>query len=185
MGAGIMTAGLGIVGSGLRVNAARQAAVSQAAQDDANATLSEQSGASAIARGDVAGEKANIRSGHAVAEGTQQYATSGVDTASGSPLAVLGDAKMIGTLDDMTIRSNAFRQAMGYKVDAINLRRRGDYALKTTDNVLGDTLAGGFTGANLSSPVLRIGKASEKTAGQNDLQGYGDYEQANELEGVA
>lgn len=184
MGAGIAAAGLGIVGSGLRVNAARQAALSQAAQDDTNADLSEQSGANAIARGDVAGEKANIRSGHAAAEGRQQYATSGVDTASGSPLDVLGDARMIGALDDMTIRNNAFRQAMGFKTEAINLHRRAAYAVQTTDNVLGDTLAGGFTGANLSSPVLRIGRASEPVADQSDLK-MGDYEQTNELEGVA
>lgn len=188
MGAGLIAAGVSgqIVGAGLRAEAARKAAAAQAGQDDANATLAEQAGASAIAAGDVAGEKANIRSGHAVAEGTQQYATSGVDTASGSPLDVLGDAKMIGTLDDMTIRNNAFRQAMGYKVEAINYRRRGDYTLKTGGDQLAATVVGGLTGAASSSaPLLRIGRSSEPVATQNDLRDPGDYEEANELEGIA
>lgn len=188
MGAGLVAAGVSgqIIGAGLRAEAARKAAQAQAGQDYANAELAEQAGANAIARGDLAGEKTNIRSGHAVAEGRQQYATSGVDTSSGSPLDVLGDAKMIGTLDDLTVRTNAFREAMGYKVEAINYRRRGDYALKTGSDQLAATVVGGLTGAASSSaPLLRIGRSSDLPATQNDLRNPGDYEEASELEGVA
>lgn len=187
MGSAI-NASFGAIGSGLQNEAQRRAAMARAGQDYANADLAERAGANAIARGDVVGEKANLRSGHAVAEGRQQYATSGVDTSSGSPLNVLGDAKMMGALDDMTIRNNAFRESMGYKVEAINSRRKGDYEINsqkdylakqvlTTSSGAAGILAGVYgadeavNGYGNNSPVLRIGRSSEKTAGIDDWTG--------------
>ena len=48
-------------------------------------------------------------------------AANGVDLSSGSPLDILGDTAMYGELDALTIRSNAEREAYGYRVQS---RRR-------------------------------------------------------------
>lgn len=180
MGSGIAAAGAAgeIVGAGLRARAARQAAAARAGQDTFNATLAERAGADAVARGEVATEKSNLRTGAAVADGQQQYAASGVDTSSGSPVDVLGDMRMMGTLDAITTKNNAFREAMGYAMQGKNLRAKAKYDLDVGNQEATSAILGGFAGgARAALPLLRIGRPSDPVTSLNDWQpeDAGDY----------
>lgn len=55
---------------------------------------------------------------------------SGVDVNYGSSVDVQADAAYLGELDALTIRTNAGREAWGYKVQAADLRKRATIARK-------------------------------------------------------
>lgn len=58
------------------------------------------------------------------------FSGQGVEVDVGSGLEVQQDAAYLGELDAMQIRQNAAREAWGYSVEAIDLRKRGEIARK-------------------------------------------------------
>jgi len=91
-----------------------------------NAEVADQQSEDAIARG---GEEENrFRSSVRGIIGSQRagFAANNVDAGFGSALDVQADAAYLGELDALTIRSNAAREAWGYKVDAFDSRMRAD-----------------------------------------------------------
>lgn len=108
--------------------AQRRVAESQADLADFNAQVADLQAADAIARG--AEDEGRFRQGVRALIGSQRAAigASGVDVNYGSSVDVQADAAFLGELDALTIRTNAAREAWGYKVQAADLRRRAQIA---------------------------------------------------------
>ncbi len=87
-----------------------------------NAQISERRAKDAIERGAL--EEQRKRQEVAQLQGRQQVAmaANGVDLGFGSPLDTLVDTAVLGELDALTIRSNTYREAYDYRVQAANQR---------------------------------------------------------------
>jgi hypothetical protein len=111
--------------------AERDAANSQADLADYNASVADIQAQDALERG--ADEESRFRSGVRAMIGAQrtQFAASGVDVGFGTAVDVQGDTAYQGELDALQIRTNAGREAWGYKVEATDYRNRAKVARKT------------------------------------------------------
>lgn len=103
---------------------AQEASESQAELSDWNASIADLQATDAIARG--AEQESRFRQGVRVMVGAQRagLAASNVDVGFGSAVDVQADASFLGELDALTIRTNAAREAWGYKVQGEDLRKR-------------------------------------------------------------
>lgn len=106
-----------------------------AAQDQANlldwnAKVSELQAQDAIARG--AEEESRFRMSVRQMLGAQRagIAAGGVDVGFGSALDVQEDTAYLGELDALTIRTNAAREAWGFKIEAEDQRRQAGIVRK-------------------------------------------------------
>ncbi len=108
--------------------AERRAAESSAALADYNAAVADIQARDATQRGTE--EESKFRQGVDVLIGSQRagFAAAGVDVGFGSAVDVQADAALLGELDALTIRTNAAREAWGYKVEATDLRERARIA---------------------------------------------------------
>ena len=111
--------------------AQRAAAESEAQLADYNAAVADLQATDAVERGREA--ESRFRSQVRVVVGAQRawFAASNVDVNRGSAVDVQADAAFLGELDALTIRTNAAREAWGYKVQGEDLRRRATIARKT------------------------------------------------------
>ena len=132
-GAGVQAVGSWRAGTEAREagEAERRAADSQAELAEYNASVADLQAQDAVDRG--AEEEGRFRQGVRAMIGSQRtgIAAAGVDVGFGSAVDVQADAAFLGELDALTIRTNAAREAWGYKVEAEDLRRRADIARKT------------------------------------------------------
>lgn len=137
---GIAAAGIGVQAYGQHKagqaakkagEAAAGASESQAQLADYNAGIADLQSQDAVERGDL--EANQFRAQVRGAIGTQRtvQAASGVDVSYGSAADVQADAAYLGKLDEMTIRTNAARQAWGYNVTSMNYRRQAEIYRKT------------------------------------------------------
>lgn len=103
-------------------NAAAASANYNAQVAEMNAGISDQNARDALERGKL--EEQQKRQEIAAITGRQKasMAANGIDIGFGSPLDTLVDTAMLGEIDALTIRSNAAREAYGYKVDGANGR---------------------------------------------------------------
>lgn len=111
---------IGAVGAVQQGKAASDAAKYNAKVADMNARISDRRAIDALERGKI--EEQSKRREVAQLRGRQEaaMAANGVDLSFGSPLETLVDTAVIGELDALTVRSNASREAYGFKVDAAN-----------------------------------------------------------------
>lgn len=142
-------------------NAAKRAGEKgQAAADstaelmDFNASVADLQAQDAVDRG--AEDEARFRTQVRGAIGAQRvgFAAANIDVGFGSAVDVQADAALLGELDALTIRTNAGREAWGYKVQATDLRKRGEITRREGVNIaeagrLGQTAARWGAGASL------------------------------------
>jgi hypothetical protein len=104
--------------------AARRAAEASAELAEYNAAVADIQATDAVARGAI--EESKFRRDLDVLVGAQRagYAASNIDVGYGSAVDVQADAALLGELDALTLRTNAAREAWGYQVEAVDLRRR-------------------------------------------------------------
>lgn len=104
--------------------AAQAASNDQAELLDYNAHVADLQAQDAVDRGTQ--EESRFRQGVKLMVGSQRtgIAASGVDVGYGSAVDVQADAAYLGELDALTLRTNAAREAWGYKVQAFNTRRQ-------------------------------------------------------------
>jgi len=146
MGATAAIAMIGL-GSGMSASAQKSAGKSQQALANYNASISDIKANDAIARG--AEEETRHRLGTRKLIGSQRaaFAASGVDITDPDSTAVnvFADTAALSEVDALTIRSNAAREAWGYRAQAQDDRARGRIAKQTGDNQAIGTLinAGG------------------------------------------
>lgn len=108
----------------------RKASESQAALADYNAKVADLQAQDAIERG--AEEEGRFRSTVRLTIGAQRagIAAGNVDVGFGSAVDVQADAAYLGELDALTLRTNAAREAWGFKVQGEDLRKRAAIARK-------------------------------------------------------
>jgi hypothetical protein len=171
--AGTIMGAMGAMQSG---NAARAAGDYNAQIAENNKVIAERQASDALARGKIA-EDEQRRKTMAI-KGAQRAAlgASGVALDSGSALDILGDTAAFGELDALTIRSNADREAYGYRVQGMNfeaeagLARAGGKAAQTAGMI--------GAGATLLSGAAGVGDrwyARNRGIGGGGLTPYGNY----------
>lgn len=100
---------------------------------EANATLANEAAAEAIARGDRQANQVKIGAKRLIGAQRAQLAASGVDVNSGSALDVQADTAGMGAMDALTAKNNAWREAWGYKAQALDSASRGRFASLAAD----------------------------------------------------
>lgn len=134
---------VGAMGQVQQAQAQAAAAKYNAKVQKMNARVAERRAVDAIERGGI--EEQRKRMEVARIKGQQQaaMAANGVDLSFGSPLDVMVDTAVMGELDALMIRSNAYREAYDHKVNAAN-HRAGAQMSRLEAN---SALTGGYLGA--------------------------------------
>lgn len=150
---------LGAAGQIQQGQAAAQASKYNAKVADMNAQISERRARDAIERGKL--EEQKKRTENAQIEGRQRaaMAANGVDLSFGSPLDTLVDTATLGEVDALTIRSNSYREAYDYKVQAANGRADANLARMRAKS----ESTGGYLSA-ASTLLTGFGKAASDRA---------------------
>lgn len=145
LGATALSGAVGTYGAVEQGKAASEAAKYNSAVEGQNAAISTQNANIAEQSGEalagIQGQKTKMAIGQAVAG----QGASGVGLDSGSFAGVKDSMKEIGSIDSMTIRSNAARDAYGYRVKSKS--EEGQSALSAFE-AANDTKAGGINAAS-------------------------------------
>lgn len=129
MGASALTGAFASISNGyaqsqaIRANAAYQATISKI-----NAQLAEMNADDAVKRGDAAALDYQQQVDDMLSNQKVAYAGQGVDLTFGTPQEVMRETKMRGALDIVTIKNNAWREAWGYKNEALQSTSQGKFA---------------------------------------------------------
>lgn len=167
--------------------AAKAAANAEADMQEYNAKVAELQAEDASQRGDIQASRYKEQIRAVVGRQRTAYGAQGVDVASGTPLAVQADTTAIGEMDALQLKSNAAREAWGYKVEAYDSKLRAYYARRegvmlagaanTNAWAAGLSGAGGVLGGAANLYALRYGfqsPRSYKTAGTGTSMYQGD-----------
>lgn len=130
-------------------NAVSQAAAAklqgqyQAQQFETNTWISEFQGAQAEQRGATGANR--VRRNATQVKGAQRasFAASGVDSEFGSAADAQAETDLLSELDVISVKSNAWREAWGYKVAANNSRFSGQMAVNAAENTARNTILTG------------------------------------------
>lgn len=90
-----------------------------------NANVSDQRARDASARGEQEASERRLKTRLLIGSQRAALAGNGVDLQDGTALDIVGDEAMFGAIDEDRIRSNAAREAWGYRVEASNFRSSG------------------------------------------------------------
>lgn len=120
---------LGAAGSIQQGQAAAKAAKYNAQVAEMNATISERRAKDAIQRGATEEQKKRQQVQQVLGQQQAAMAANGVDLTFGSPLDTIVDTAVLGELDALTIRTNAYREEYDYRVQAANQRAGGQLEL--------------------------------------------------------
>lgn len=108
---------------GIKAQAAYQRNVAEI-----NSKLADLKGEDALQRGEDAARDYKKQVNRMIGSQRAAFAAQGVDVGYGSAADIQADTATQGELDILTIRSNAFREAWGYKVEANNYTAQGQFA---------------------------------------------------------
>lgn len=116
-----------VIGGIVQARSQRQLGEQRAEMLDRQAEEEDIRAADAVKRGQEKVRRHLMKAGQM--RGTQKamMAAAGVETSSGSPLAVIMDTQTIAELDAQTIARNAEREAAGISSSAANMRAKADY----------------------------------------------------------
>jgi hypothetical protein len=133
----------------------------QAAVDRNNQIISTRQADDAIQRGKI--EEENVRRRTQAIKGEQRaaYAANGIDLGSDAVVDTLADTAMLGELDALTTRSNAEREAYGFRVQGMN------YGASAQNNTMA---------AKNTKSASRIGAMTTLLSGASTVaSSYSDY----------
>jgi hypothetical protein len=158
---GIVQAGSSLFSGIAQSNALEAQAEFQARQMEMNSQIANVKADEAISRGDREAKDV-LRMGEKI-KGQQRagYAGQGVKVDSGSADYVQQETDMFSKLDAETVKNNAWREAWGYKVEALNNTQTAQFTRQAGRNASRNTLI-----------------ASGLNAGGSLIKTYGDYYKA-------
>lgn len=110
---------------------------------DINASEAEKQAVQAIEAGDLAVAKEHQKNRAIISSQRAAAAASGTDVNSEAALDARREAETIGAANEMTISTNAWREAMGYKSQAINLKSQGKFTSLAAQNTARNTMVSG------------------------------------------
>ncbi len=124
----IFSAGAQIAGGIAEASAIRAEAEYRQRIAEVNVSLSNLQAEDAISRGqeDVALERQRTK--QLIGEQRVAAAAQGIDPTFGSPVDIRTGTADVGALNAMRLRTNAFRQAFGFRVEAVGERAAGQFA---------------------------------------------------------
>lgn len=147
---------VGAAGSVQEGQAAKAAGKYNQQVAEMNAELSERRAQDALERGQQEEQRKRQEVARIQGAQTAAMAANGLDITFGSPLDTLIDTATLGELDALTIRTNAYREAYDFRVDAVNQRAGG-----TLERAKGDAAAkGGYLKA-VGTILTGVGNAYE------------------------
>ena len=121
----------------------------QKSLSEINAQIAETRAQDAIKRGETEANQQRQKTGAIAGAQRVGFAAQGVDIGSGTAQEVQRQTHEQGALDALTIKNNAYREAFGYKVDAINQRSQGQFdAMSAKYNAQATLLTGGMNAAS-------------------------------------
>lgn len=133
-----------LVGTGLTVAAQHQNAQFSEAVANRNAAQADLAAQDAVARGQVAEDVQRSRVRAIMGTQRAQIGASGIQSDTGTAGNVLTQSAQLGEQDARTIRSNAFREAWGYRTQTQNFQLQGELAgVEGRNQVLGSLITGG------------------------------------------
>jgi hypothetical protein len=118
MGLGALGSVIGGIGSIFQGNAESAAMNYQAGIATQNANIAKQNAAWASSAGENQAEQSGMKTAAQVGQITADRAASNLDIKSGSNTEVVAGQREIGQMDQDAIRSNAYKQAYGYNIEA-------------------------------------------------------------------
>lgn len=122
---------------------------------DTNARVSEMQAQDALQRGDKAVTQVKRQVRQTVGAQRAALAAQGVDVNEGSAVDLQAETAGFGALDALTIKNNAYREAWGYKTQALQSSLRGELALSSSRVQANNTILTG--GLNALSYGLKAG----------------------------
>jgi hypothetical protein len=148
--------------------AAQASSESEAQLADFNAQVTDLQAKDAIERG--AEQESQFRASVRGIIGSQRagQAANNVDVSYGSTVDVQADAAYLGELDAMTIRTNAAREAWGFKVQGQDYRKRAEIARKEgvyRKEAGGAAATGSIAAGNAQATANYLGAASTIATG--------------------
>lgn len=151
---------IGVTAAGAGLSAYGQIKSGNAAKKigEYNASVYEQQATDALSRG--AEDEQKFRQGVKMLIGSQKagFAGQGIDVTQGSAFDVQADAAFLGELDALTIRTNAQREAAGYRAQAKISRMTGQQAQTASRFGAASTVLGG--GASILQAKYGWGRAA-------------------------
>ncbi|OWV77216.1 hypothetical protein ATY76_04565 [Rhizobium sp. R339] len=148
---------VGAAGSVQQGQAAKAAGKYNQQVAEMNAELSERRAQDALERGAQEEQRKRQEVARIMGAQTAAMAANGLDISFGSPLDTLVDTATLGELDALTIRTNAYREAYDFRVDAVNQRAGG-----TLERMKGDATAKGSYLEAAGTILTGAGKYYEK-----------------------
>jgi|6_EtaG_2_1085325.scaffolds.fasta_scaffold01903_5 hypothetical protein len=107
---------------------------------DINARFAEVNAKDAIKRGDKEAIALKKQAKRLIGSQRASLAAQGVDIETGSALDIQEDTAVLAQDDVMTIKNNAWKEALGYRVEAFNFRNQGKFAKLSARNKARNTL---------------------------------------------
>lgn len=104
--------------------AEQSAAESQAQLSDYNAAVADVQAADAETRGQIDANRFRTRTRGIIGEQRTGFAAGNIDVGFGSAVDVQADATFLGELDALTVRTNAAREAWGFRTQGTDLLAR-------------------------------------------------------------
>jgi hypothetical protein len=153
--AGVAVAAVGVgvtvMGQSAAADAQKQALDYQAAVSRNNAILAGRASDDALARGQVAEQNAAMAGKQLVGKERASLASNGVDVNSGSALDITTDTAGQNKLDQLTIVSNAQREALGFQAQGGNFDANAALQTASADNASNFGVSAGTALSGLGS----------------------------------
>jgi len=148
----------------------------QKATFETNARMAKLQAEDAIKRGDKAAALHAQKVKKLIGAQRAAYAGQGVDISIGSPLDIQEETAELGALDVLTIRNNAYREAWGYRAQALDYTTQGKFAsLEAKARARNTLLTGGLNTLNLGvQAAYAFGGSSGGSGGSSGSGGRGD-----------
>jgi len=148
----------------LQAGAQREAGLAQQSTADFNARMSELRAVDAIRRGRRASTEVRRRGKTKVGAQRAALAAQGIDISEGSALEIQEETAELSELDALTVKNNAAREALGFKIKAADERFGGELARISANVRASQTiLTGGMQAAEMSGDLMTFGLSKRKT----------------------
>jgi len=138
-----------ITGSISEAGAIKSQAAYESQQLQMNSKLADLQAKSAIRVGKENAENYRRQVKQTIGSQRAIMAAQGIDISTGSALDIQTDTAEWGAVDALTIKNNAFREAAGYKIEAIGYRGQADFTTSAAKYRARNTLiSGGLSAIN-------------------------------------
>jgi len=120
-----------------------------------NQQIAELRAEDAVIRGDKAAEVLDEQTTRLIGSQRAAFAAQGIEVDSGSALEIQVDTRAMSEADKLTIRNNAWREAFGYRAQALSFKGAAEFDKAATEFAVRQTIATG--GLNFARDVARSG----------------------------